>query len=660
MSPGNIPDGFEEAMKAPVRELQGFIKTDNYNITSENDLMEFRLTGEIELLSTAMRKVEFKVYGDYNLINQWVEVGCGVRLPDASYTYISYGNFLVVEQSFIKDEGVSKFVAYDKMILLMKPYQPLEVEYPISISEYIDAILEKAGFDMGNTHILTEVSLEIERELWTNINGITYRDVLEQIAQATGLMFFVGEDNILQGAHCGVYWPEHQISPDELINCKIGDAWGPINSLVLARTPQEDNIFYKDDEAVEQEGLFEYRIENNEILDPYRYEIIQDLYNVIKGDYPQYNYECTTTGLGYISLCDEISVYYTPWDGIYSRVHSIDILFDGGIKEIIKGFAPTITQTQYKYASPISKRLKNTEIVVNKQDQYIKQLVSDMYEENGIINENFTEIHQDINNIITSIQASGGINLIKNSVMFAYNDENIPSEWTISGSGTLDIKSSIDSLSNGCLSGNVFILNNKTAKQRIKVSRSDENNKIYYSFSTKIKKDLNGTCYVKLYNEIDEYIINVSALENPEYEEYKLDSVTFNQNYVDLEFFGSADSNATFTDNILCLGTNSLNWQQADGELMNTQVNINKDGVLVKSSIYAGDYTIMSPLEFAGYSNLNGAITKVFSLNKDTTTVKKLNAEDNIKMDPIKIVPVTSGDLQGWAFVPTTNEEVSS
>jgi hypothetical protein len=89
---------------------------------------------------------------------------------------------------------------------------------------------------------------------------------------------------------------------------------------------------------------------------------------------------------------------------------------------------------------------------------------------------------------------------------------------------------------------------------------------------------------------------------------------------------------------------------------MNTQVNINLEGVLVKSSIYLGDYTVMSPLEFAGYSNINGTITKVFSLNKDVTLVKKLEAEDEVKMVPIKIVPITSGDLQGWAFVPSSKE----
>jgi hypothetical protein len=62
----------------------------------------------------------------------------------------------------------------------------------------------------------------------------------------------------------------------------------------------------------------------------------------------------------------------------------------------------------------------------------------------------------------------------------------------------------------------------------------------------------------------------------------------------------------------------------------------------------------MSPLEFAGYSYINGTLTRVFSLNKDVTKVTKLESEKEIKMSPLKIVPITSGDLQGWAFVKST------
>ena len=42
---------------------------------------------------------------------------------------------------------------------------------------------------------------------------------------------------------------------------------------------------------------------------------------------------------------------------------------------------------------------------------------------------------------------------------------------------------------------------------------------------------------------------------------------------------------------------------------------------------------------------------KVFSLNRDTTEVEKLEARSQMKMAPIKIVPIDNASYKGWAFV---------
>lgn len=89
----------------------------------------------------------------------------------------------------------------------------------------------------------------------------------------------------------------------------------------------------------------------------------------------------------------------------------------------------------------------------------------------------------------------------------------------------------------------------------------------------------------------------------------------------------------------------------AQGEIANSNVVIDEKGILVKSSLNEGDYTIISPLEFSGYSKIGTESEKVFSLNKDTTEVKKLKAEDELSMTPIKIVAIKDGETTGWAFV---------
>ena len=484
-------------------------------------------------------------------------------------------------------------------------------------------------------------------DLWENIDGITYRDILVQIAQATGSTCIIGADD-------KVYFKEltdtgESLTYDNMFKLKLEALYGEINSVVLSRTPAEDNIYLKDEASVQTNGLTEFKIENNEIIDKDRENAITPIFEVLKG-ISYYPFEATTEGLGWYEIADNITIVNDLGEEFKTSIFNYSITIDGSVKETLKTTAESKPHTQYQYATTLEKRVKNTEVIVNKQEGYIKQLVSDV---DGV-NEKYSSIYQDIENIVASVQNSGGNNLIKNSVMFAYNSNNVPTDWELAEDGALTISSDTEALANGGLSGHSFTLKGETVRQRVPVKAYNGENATYYTFSTKIKKDVTGSCYVKLYNTNEEHYISIPSGESAFYKDYEIKGLLPKDNYYIVEFYGSADSNATFTDNMLAVGEYKSQWTQANGEVMNTQVNINLDGITVKSSVYLGDYTVISPLEFAGYSIMNGIPTRVFSLNKDVTEVKKLLAKDEIKMPPIKIVPITEGDLQGWAFVPST------
>ncbi len=650
-----VSNEFKTGMKQPIKELDAYIKLDVDNkITSADDLISFKISCDSGMCKTAMRKLEGKYLGEHNLLGQWVHVGFGVKLPNGTFEYLDYGSFLITEITTTKDTGITQIIGYDKMINSMTKYTKINVEYPITLYNYTKLLCNMCGLELGNENFI-HADWQIDKELWENINGITYRDILVQIAQVTASTCIISNDDKVYFK--SIYNTGETLTYDNMKKLKLEPLYGEINSVVLSRTPQEDNIYMRDEESIQINGLTEYKIENNEIIDKNRDNAMTPIYNALHG-ISYYPFEITTEGLGWYEIADNFDIINDTGDTFNTTLFNFSITIDGGIKEILKTVADTKTQTQYQYATTIAKRVKNTEIIVNKQEQYIEELVTDMYEEDGVVHENFTKIYQDIDNIINSVQNSGGSNLIKNSVMFAYDDKNMPNNWEVEGDGNLIISSSPEALASGGASGHIFTLLNKRVKQRVHV-KVDSNDvpaeeKVYYTFSTKIKKDVTGTCYVKLYNSNEEHIIQLNEGENSFYGEYEIKALLPKDNYYDIEFYGSADSNATFTDSMLAIGEYKTQWTQASGEIMNTQVNINLDGVLVKSSVYLGDYTVMSPLEFAGYSNLNGTITKVFSLNKDTTLVKKLEVEDEVKMVPIKIVPITSGDLQGWAFVPST------
>lgn len=640
-----VSNDFKTAMKQPIKEIQAYLDYGDDVIRDSDDLISFKISCDSGLCKTAMRKLEAKYLGTHNLLGKWVRAVYGVRLADGSFEFLDYGSFLVTELTVTKDTETTNIVAYDKMINAMTPYAKLDVEYPISLIDYTRVLCDSCGLVLGNESLDIMNNWQITQELWENIEGITYRDILVQIAQATACTCIIGADDKVYFKYDS---QGETLTYDNMFKLKLEAKYGPINSVVLARTPSEDNVYLQNEASVQESGLTEFKIENNEIIDKDRENAIQEIFPNYFG-LSYYPFEATTEGLGWYEIADNIGIVNDAGEVFWTVVFNYSITVDGSIKETLKASAESKTQTQYQYATSIAKRVKNTEVIVNKQDQYIQQLVSDIHAENGVVNKKYTEIYQDIDNIINSVQNSGGNNFIKNSVMFAY-DNNKVLPWEIEGDGTLTIQSDAAALNNGGISGHGFTLLNKTARQRVQVNTDNT-----YTFSTKIKKDAAGSCYVKLYNSLDTYLIAMPNGTEAYYTDYEK-TFTPKENYIDIEFYGTADSNATFTDNMLSVGEHKSQWSQANGEVMNTQVNISIDGVIVKSSVYVGDYTVMSPLEFAGYSVINGTPTRVFSLNKDVTEVEKLRAKAEVTMAPIKIVPITTGDLQGWAFVPSTEE----
>lgn len=260
----------------------------------------------------------------------------------------------------------------------------------------------------------------------------------------------------------------------------------------------------------------------------------------------------------------------------------------------------------------------------------------------------------DIEGFKFDVQHSGGANLILNSVGFAGFQS-----WEYEGA--VAHISNAELTLNGSQSGGAFVFNGGKIIQKITVKADTEDipqpQKTYYTFSTIIKKGLQGTCYFKVYNDVENYIIELGENEESNYQEYQLKGLLPKQSFYYVEIYGSENSNATFTDNMCNIGVIKTPYQQAYGEILNTQVNITTNGVIVKSNVYDGSYTVMSPLEFSGYAKVNNEITRVFSLNGDTTEVEKLKAKTQISMNPIKIVSLQSGENEGWAFVPSGGDE---
>jgi hypothetical protein len=634
-------------MKEPVKELQAFIDAgDGDRIADDGDLISIKVSCDGGLCKSVMRKLEAKYLGEHNLVGKWVTAGFGVKLASGTFEPLNFGAFLVSEQTTTKDTGVTEIVAYDKMVNAMQPYDAklFQGVYPTDVFTYAGLLCNACGLELGNTAFNANGDYKIAGELFENINGITYRDIFVKIAQATATTCIISDDKVYFKHITGT---NERLTYANMLKLKLEPKYGAINSIVLARSPQEDNVFFQNEVSIQADGLTEFRIENNEIVDGDRETAIEPICDYLLG-MSYYPFETTTEGLGWYEIGDQFVIENENTGDQYPAVlWSYSITIDGGIKETLKASAETKTQTQYQYATSIEKRVKTTEMIVNKQEEYIQSFVGD-------VKADYTQIHQDIENIIQSVQNSVGSNLLKNSVMFAYDSDGKPHNWECWGDGGLTIQSDAEALLYGGVSGHSFTLTDKAVQQDVSVKVSTDDDPAPYTFSCRIKKDAVGECTITIHNDYEEREIWLPDGVGAYYDEFEIAGLHPEQNFYTVSISARGGNGATITDCMFASGEYKSKWTQANGEVMNTQVNVSVDGVLVRSSVYQGDYTVMSPLEFAGYSNIGGTLTRVFSLNKDVTRVRKLDATDEIKMCGIKIVPVTSGALQGWAFVPTT------
>lgn len=650
-----VSDEFKRACKALGRQKDTVI---SYKNEETGEIAHFRpqnveysFSGRMFQTCMAYINVDFK--GEVNIHEKVVAFKNGF-LIDGEFEYINYGDFLVKDIEQNVEKGTTKFTCYDKMLGFMKQYQKLKIEYPCTLLNLIKGICAVCNIELYHEDIFNK-DLEIPVDYYDGLD-VTYRDVLDQIAQVTGSTIFIKEGRLY---FSGINSSGEILGSDVLKSIKIGEHLKPISSLVLSREPHEDNVYAQDVELIESSGLSEIRFANNELIDKRRELIVEPLFEHIKG-IEYYTFETEDIGLCYFEPCDKVILEDLSGNRYDATIFNVNIKLSSGMKQVLSAQISQST-TQYKYATTAEKRLKNTEIIVDKQKGEIKSIVEDT-------EENFTNIYQTLSNINYDVQASGGVNLIRNSVMFLENN-NEPSHWTIVGSG-LRIQSSPDGINSGCVSGNEFVLTDTFAKQTVsnlKVDSADilEKDKLYYSLGVRIKKPLGAVATIRIFGGTsdtekvsddsnggplyDEHIITIT--EDKEYNYEPVEISGFLPRYDSYTIELGSQGTATFTDVILCQGKSAKAWTQANGEYMNTNITIDTDGIKVKSNVYQGDYTIMSPLEFAGYSKAGGSLEKTFYLQRDETHSKKLKINESITVDNYTILPIETGNLHGIVFI---------
>lgn len=340
----------------------------------------------------------------------------------------------------------------------------------------------------------------------------------------------------------------------------------------------------------------EIQINNNEILDDDRETLIGPLYNVLSGiDWT--DVKADTVGLGWHEVGDVIS-FTQGLNTVRAFLAEVHLTLAGSIKEQVVSKVPDVASINYAAAGGIAKTIYNTEIKVDKQAQEITSVVSRQDSLEGVVNEQFTSITQDVDDVLITIQRAGGGNILYNSVGFAkeqFRDSSevtydkllywdYPSPYTIASNGRATSYSSSDSQAAGGISGQVIELSgaNMSIKQRVTVGAG-----VPLCFAFRVKNTIGtGSGTFTISNDLDTWVITVPNTATFNWTEVKFEDFQSRMPWLDIKVEVSSAQKFMFTDLRLMYGSTTQGWVQANGEILSANVQFTTDGVRVFDSVH--------------------------------------------------------------------------
>jgi len=401
-----VTQNFKNNIKKYGRQLNATITTNNEVIDAEN-INNINHSFNTGLFKTVMNVLEI----DSNVKierNKLVSASVGVKFEDSEYEYIEYNNYKVIDEPEKQEDTLSyKILAYDKMIESMVDYD-LEVTGKITLRDYLIRICNRLGWNTNNIPATFINSSKLVSPALHQGIGYTFRDALDEIATIScSFLFFIGNNFYLKYiTETSEIIDEESLSENDV---SIGEEYF-INSLVFARAEESDNIYRKDDTSIEENGLHEYRVSDNQLLSTNnRDEYIDEMFSYLI-TFRFFTYDVKSTGIMFLDIADRFSFY------VHEQTYSTIMLNDEvnvtqGLEERLYVDKPEESETDYKCADTTDRRINQTYLLVDKQNQSIESMISTVDSQNtqiSSIQQTVGELNSKISNIadITMSQES--------------------------------------------------------------------------------------------------------------------------------------------------------------------------------------------------------------------------------------------------------------
>lgn len=428
-SSGTIKRGYISIV--PLSNEEEIILDDENNIKDFTILDEVYTSGYGILGSVISKQITLNLFKEpeIDLTDREIKAYIGTTVIENGQEvvkYVPYGTYIVQKPESEKLTDKTSLEALDYMIKFNKTYKDT-LTYPCTLKDVYNSICEQCGVISGTSEFPNQ-NFSVEDNQF--VANETCREVLANIAQLAGAYARIGRDNKLYLKFFSSEKTEEITTDDYKRDIKINNVYGPINKLTLNMSQVEgESVSVEDTDSIDIIGVKELIISDNYFLytQEKREKAINAIWNVVH-NFRYVDFEANLEkARPYLDAGDSIKIlsedgteygtYISSENGIeyYTYLLSNEITFDGGLNEKISATADTETETKYSMAPEISNKLKHTEIVVDKANQQIKLIASeigDREEKTSTITQDIDRIESQIKDVIDFTRTQSGKDIL--------------------------------------------------------------------------------------------------------------------------------------------------------------------------------------------------------------------------------------------------------
>lgn len=370
----NVSNDFKTAILNNARRINAYIEIDGnpYSIqkcTLDMNIYNSETDAFIGTFIAKSGTLKVNKQDSLQLENESFDLFFGIQLADETNENVPMGAMNVYEKT---SDTEYKFM--DNKMFFNKTFDTTKLTYPTTPLLAAQEACRQAGVELATTDFPNK-NLSIPSEVFFGYDA-TCTDVIVAVAQASCTFATINRNNELE-----FKW-FNKVDFTVLLDNQytyptLEVEYGPINSLVLAKEPQNDNVYIQDEGSIELNGLTELKISNNPFLDIDRYNSRTAIWNRING-FSYKPYIANMPGYFHLDPGDIIDIQIEDKSYIDAYVLNHTLEYSGGIKSDFSTPALSKSQINYNIASSIENKLHQTELLVDKINGEIKASIKDI------------------------------------------------------------------------------------------------------------------------------------------------------------------------------------------------------------------------------------------------------------------------------------------